>query len=139
MPTAHLVRTDVFLANGGSSGYDGGLRRENLRDEIDSVPHTSLSTSTSSTVGLQSVPAVQLPSHKFTRLNPGVVTKAAVKVKEAPISAAITEEVKSIKEQIKGKYCTFEECTRYRQSGCYGYCLTHRHLAETWTRWRRGK
>lgn len=95
-------------------GYDGGLRRENSGDEIDSVPHTSLSTS--STVGLQSVPVVQLPSHKFTRLNPGVVTKAAVKVKEAPISAAITEEVKSIKEQNKGKYCTFEECTQYRQS-----------------------
>ena len=54
-------------------GYDGGLRRENLGDKIDSVPHTSLSTS--STVGLQSVPVVQLPSHKFTRLNPGVVTK----------------------------------------------------------------
>ena len=102
MPTAHLVRTYVFLANGGSSGYDGGLRRENLGDKIDSVPHTSLSTS--STVGLQSVPVVQLPSHTFTRLNPGVVTKAAVKVKEAPISAAITEEVKSIKEENKGKY-----------------------------------
>ncbi len=24
-----------------------------------------------------------------------------------------------------GKYCMFESCTRYRQTGCYRYCITH--------------
>ncbi|KAL3817063.1 hypothetical protein ACHAXA_000113, partial [Cyclostephanos tholiformis] len=30
----------------------------------------------------------------------------------------------------RGKYCAHESCTRYRQTGCYGYCLTHRHLSD---------
>lgn len=84
----------------------------------------------------------KIDMEEFKRLNPGVLTSADLAkdakaaVKEALTSAldfppsATPEEVISIKGQSKGKYCAFEDCTRYRQSGCYGYCLTHRHLAD---------
>lgn len=82
---------------------------------------------------------------EFIRLNSGVVTPAAwakdkdakAAVKEALTSSApnfppsaTQEKIISIKKQNKGKYCAFEDCTQCRQSGCYGYCLTHRHLAD---------
>lgn len=28
------------------------------------------------------------------------------------------------------KYCAHESCTKYRQTGCYGYCLTHKLIAD---------
>ena len=28
-----------------------------------------------------------------------------------------------------GKYCNYEGCTKYKQTSCYGYCLTHKLLA----------
>lgn len=33
---------------------------------------------------------------------------------------------KPMKKKGGGAYCAFDGCQRYRQTGCYGYCLTHK-------------
>jgi len=36
---------------------------------------------------------------------------------------------KPMKKKGGGAFCAFDGCQRYRQTGCYGYCLTHKALS----------
>lgn len=36
---------------------------------------------------------------------------------------------KPMKKKGGGAFCAFDGCQRYRQTGCYGYCLTHKYLS----------
>lgn len=85
----------------------------------------------------------------FELSNPGVITSAAMAKEEnyakkaaaketasfesSPANfppLATPEEMSMLKSQLKGTYCVDELCSKYRQSGCGGYCLTHCHLAD---------